>query len=268
MFLKGCPARCPWCHNPESQSFEPELIMFPERCVACGSCRAACTNGTDPERCTACGACAVTCPADARQVAGTTMTAAEVVERAARDRRFYDESGGGITFSGGEPFAQPAFLRSLLIAARDARLSTAIDTCGFASSRLLTQLTPLVDLFLFDLKMTDPVRHRVIVGLPLAPILDNLHALGTAGANVWLRVPIVPSFTDDRAGLEHAARVAAGNPSVRRVYLLPYHATGSGKFRRLRRPYGMEAIDTPSPVRMEELANIFRARGLDTRVGG
>jgi pyruvate formate lyase activating enzyme len=243
-------------------------MTFPERCVGCGSCRAVCPKGTDPSRCTACGACADACPAEARQIAGTKMTCPEVIDLVSRDRTFFEESGGGITVSGGEPFAQPAFLRGLLSAARAARLSTAVDTCGFVSRRLLIELAPLIDLFLFDLKMTDPVRHRVIVGLPLAPILDNLDALATAGANVWLRIPIVPSFTDDRASLEHAARIARSNPCVRRVHLLPYHGNGSGKFHRLHRPYGMRGVTTPSAARMDELAEIFRARGIDTRVGG
>ncbi|HSL23951.1 MAG TPA: glycyl-radical enzyme activating protein [Vicinamibacterales bacterium] len=268
VFLKGCPARCPWCHNPESQSSRPELLTFPERCVSCGTCREVCRSGTDPARCIACGACAEACPADARQLAGRMMRASEVVEILARDRVFYEESGGGVTFSGGEPFAQPAFLGALLQASKEEGLSTALDTCGFTSRKLLLEIAPLVDLFLYDVKVLDPARHRDVVGIPLEPILRNLDALGAAGATVWLRVPIVPAFTDDEIALARVARDLSVNPAIRRVNLLPYHATGSGKFRRLGRAYALDRVAPPSPGRMEALAAIFRAQGMDARVGG
>jgi pyruvate formate lyase activating enzyme len=268
VFLKGCPARCPWCHNPESQSFKEELLRFPERCVECGRCREVCPNGTDAARCTACGACASECPADARRLAGRRMTVEEIIADVARDRVFYDESGGGVTFSGGEPFAQSAFLLALLRAAREAGLSTAVDTCGFVAPGVLLAAAALVDLFLYDLKGLEALRHREIIGLPLKPILDNLDALGRAGARVWLRIPIVPAFTDDRAALEEAARLAGANRAVERVHLLPYHPSGTGKFRRLGRPYALDATAAPSASRMAELADIFRSRGIDTRIGG
>ena len=268
VFLKGCPARCPWCHNPESQSPNPELVTFPERCVSCGSCTAVCPHGTDPTRCTACGTCVAGCPADARQLAGRTMTVAEVLDVVARDRVFYDESGGGVTFSGGEPFAQPRFLLDLLRGSRASGLRTAVDTCGFVARDVLLMAAPLVDLFLYDLKILDPLRHRDIIGLPLAPILENLDALAAAGANVWLRLPIVPGLTDDPAALAEAARIAQRNPAVRRVHLLPYHATGGGKFRRLGREYMLPHVAPPAATRMAELADVFRARGLTTCIGG
>ncbi len=268
VFLKGCPARCPWCHNPESQSHAPELLIFPERCVDCGTCREVCSHGTDAAACTACGTCAEACPADARQLAGRRVDASEVLEVVTRDRVFYEESGGGVTFSGGEPFAQPAFLRQLLQGAKVAGLQTAVDTCGFAPRDLFLELAPLVDLFLYDLKVLDPARHVAMVGVPLAPILANLQALAASGARIWLRVPIVPSLTDAPAGLEEMARLAATLRTVTRVSLLPYHAIGAGKFRRLHKTYLLDGIIPPSGDRMTELAAIFRARGLDVRIGG
>jgi pyruvate formate lyase activating enzyme len=268
IFLKGCPGRCPWCHNPESQSPRPELVTFPERCIACGSCREVCPRETDPARCTACGACVDPCPADARQIAGRQMRVAEVMAVVERDRLFYDESGGGVTFSGGEPFAQPRFLLALLRAAKANGLRTVVDTCGFVSRDVLLAAAPLVDLFLYDLKTLDPIRHREVVGLPLAPILDNLDLLATTDAHVWIRVPIVPGFTDDPSALAEAARIAQGNLAVRRVHLLPYHASGGGKFARLGREYALGSIPVPPAARLAELADLFRARGLATRVGG
>lgn len=268
VFLKGCPARCPWCHNPESQSHAPELLTFPEHCIDCGTCRTVCPHGTDPAECTACGTCADACPANARQLAGEEMSVDEVMELVTRDRVFYEESGGGVTFSGGEPFAQPAFLRALLIAAKREGLSTAVDTCGFAGRGLLLELAPLVDLFLYDLKMLDPERHLRVIGVPLAPILSNLEALAKTSRAVWLRVPIVPSFTDHDADLDAIARLAASLRSVRQVSLLPYHATGAGKFRRLHKDYELAHIAPPDRDRMEHIAGLFRARGLDARIGG
>lgn len=268
VFLKGCPARCPWCHNPESQSHAPELLTFPERCIDCGTCREVCPHGTDPAQCSACGQCAEACPADARQVAGTEMSVGEVMEIVTRDLLFYEESGGGVTFSGGEPFAQPAFLRALLVAAKREGLSTAVDTCGFAGQELLLGLAPLVDLFLYDLKMLDPERHLRVIGVPLAPILSNLEALAKTTTALWLRVPIVPSFTDNDAELDALARLAATLPGVHRVSLLPYHAIGAGKFRRLHKDYELAHIAPPDRERMQRIADLFRARGLEARIGG
>lgn len=268
VFLKGCPARCPWCHNPESQSPLPELLTFPERCVACNACRQVCPNDTDPSRCSVCGACVAACPAEARQMAGRRMTVAEVCAAIDRDRIFYEQSRGGVTFSGGEPFAQPHFLLALLRAAKDGRLHTAVDTCGFVAKDVLLEAARFVDLFLYDLKILDPARHREVVGLPLAPILDNLATLGASDVSIWLRIPVVPGFTDSEAALESAAHIARANPAVRRVHLLPYHATGTGKFERLGREYALSGVAAPSAGRMAELAEVFRSHGLDARVGG
>jgi pyruvate formate lyase activating enzyme len=160
------------------------------------------------------------------------------------------------------------FLEALLLAARAAGLSTAVDTCGFAPRERLLELAPLVDLFLFDLKLADESRHLALTGLPLAPILANLRALAESGALVWLRIPIVPGFSDDADALAESARLAQAIPGLRRVHLLPYHRTGGAKFRRLGRAYALADLRPPSPERMESLAAIFRARGLDARVGG
>lgn len=268
VFLKGCPARCPWCHNPESQSHAPELLTFPERCIDCGTCRDVCPHGTDPAQCAACGECAEACPAGARQIAGREMTVDEVMEVVTRDRVFYEESDGGVTFSGGEPFAQPAFLGALLTSARREGLSTAVDTCGFAGRELLLDLAPLVDLFLYDLKMLDPDRHLQVIGVPLTPILSNLEALARSGRSVWLRVPIVPSFTDGDADLDALAGLAASLPGIRQVSLLPYHKIGAGKFRRLHKDYELAHIAPPDRERMQHIAGLFRARGLEARIGG
>jgi pyruvate formate lyase activating enzyme len=271
VFLKGCPARCLWCHNPESQSFAPEVFVLETRCASCGTCAAVCPHGAPPPGsglCTACGACVEVCPAGARQLAGREMTVAAVVDEVLRDRVFYEESGGGVTFSGGEPLAQPEFLAALLAKCRAAGIHTAVDTCGFSSRERLLALAPLVDLFLFDVKLVDDSRHRALTGLPAAPILDNLRSLAAVHANVWIRVPVVPGHTDAEADVAATAALVADLPRVRRVSLLPYHRTGTPKLRRLGRTSPLDALAPPSPGRLETLAELFRERGLAVQIGG
>ncbi len=268
VFLKGCPARCVWCHNPESQSSAPQLLRFPERCISCGTCTRVCPNGTDPARCTACGLCADACPAEARQLAGRTLSVADVLRTVERDRPFFDESGGGLTISGGEPLSQPAFVLALLGAAKAAGISTALDTCGAGSREALLAVAPLADVVLYDLKLTDDRRHLEYTGVPLGPIVSNLSALGSVHGNIWLRVPIVPGFTDDEPGLEAAARIAASTPGVRRVHLLPYHRTGTAKFARLGTASSIGPVEPPGGARMRDLARIFERRAIETFVGG
>ena len=270
VFLKGCPARCLWCHNPESQSFAPEVLVVETRCVSCGACATVCAHGAPPPGsalCTACGACVEACPAGARQLAGREMTVDAVMEEVRRDRVFYEESGGGVTFSGGEPLAQPGFLQALLGACRAAGLHTAVDTCGFSRRERLLALAPLVDLFLFDVKLVDDARHRALTGLPAAPILGNLRALAAVHPNVWIRIPVVPGHTDAEADVKATAALVAGLPGVRRVSLLPYHRTGAAKARRLGREYPLDALAPPPGERLEELAALFREHGLAVQIG-
>jgi pyruvate formate lyase activating enzyme len=270
VFLKGCPARCLWCHNPESQSFAPEVLVVETRCASCGTCATVCPHGAPPPGsglCTACGACVDACPAGARRLAGRETTVDVVMEEVLRDRVFYEESGGGVTFSGGEPLAQPEFLSALLEACRAAGVHTAVDTCGFSPRERLLALAPLVGLFLFDVKLVDDARHRALTGLPAAPILENLRALAAAHGNVWIRVPVVPGHTDAAADVAATASLVAGLPGVRRVSLLPYHRTGAAKARRLAREYPLDALAPPPRERLEDLAALFRAHGLAVRIG-
>jgi pyruvate formate lyase activating enzyme len=271
VFLKGCPARCAWCHNPESQAFGPEVIVVETRCVHCGTCATVCPRGAPPPGsglCTACGACVEACPAGARHLAGREVTVGETMADVLRDRIFFEDSHGGVTFSGGEPLAQYDFLAALLQAARARGLHTAVDTCGFAPRARLLALVPLVDLFLFDVKLVDDARHRDLTGLPSRPILDNLRSLAEAHAQIWIRVPVVPGYTDGEADLDATAALVAALPGVRRVSLLPYHATGPAKARRLGRPFPLHCVAPPSPDRLEALAAIFRARDLAVTIGG
>jgi pyruvate formate lyase activating enzyme len=277
VFFKGCPARCPWCHNPESQSFEPELIVLESRCIACGACRSVCPHGDaalapPADRraagCDGCGRCVSTCPAAARQVAGRIVTAAEVMTEIRKDRVFFDDSGGGVTFSGGEPLAQPELLRASLELCRAEAIHTAVDTCGWGATSTLLALAPLVDLFLFDVKQLDEERHLACTGLPLAPILANLRALAGCHRAIWLRVPVIPGYTDDFANLRAVAELARSLSGIERVSLLPYHATAAAKLVRLGKPHPLAGTGAPSIEAMDDLSAIVRVSGLPVVVGG
>ncbi len=278
VFLKGCPLRCMWCHNPEGQTAGPEIMALEGRCLACGECRAACPFGTEiggngalPVRhrfCTFCGACVEACPSEARLKVGRQMTVAEVVDEVLKDRIFYDDSGGGVSFSGGEPLTQPDFLQALAEACHALEIHTAVDTCGYGSWESLHAVSRFTDLFLYDLKLMDDERHREVTGVSNAPILANLRSLGQIHDNIWIRVPIVPGINDGDAQLEELARFAASIPGVRRINLLPYHRMGIQKSRRLGVSYPLEDTGQPSAEQIAGYADIFRSFGLRASAGG
>lgn len=199
---------------------------------------------------------------------GRQMTVPELVEQLCADRVFYDESGGGVTFSGGEPLLQFAFLCAALTACRERGLHTAVDTSGFAPREQLLAVAALADLILYDLKTMDDARHRELTGVSNRLILENLEALSRVHHAIWLRVPIVPGVNDGPAELEAIACFGAKISGVCQVNLLPYHQTGLAKRARLRHNDSRESFQSPSAERMEEIAGVFRRAGLDTRIGG
>ena len=277
VFLKGCPLRCWWCHNPESQSAASELRVMEHRCMQCGECVAVCPQSEEqetgapqppPAACTRCGACVAVCPTGARQIVGQTMGVDEVLAEVLRDRIFYDDSGGGVTFSGGEPLLQAEFLCSLLEACRSERLHSVVDTCGCAPRETLLQVAALTNLFLYDLKIIDDNLHREGTGVSNAEILGNLEVLGQSGARIWIRVPIVPGWNDSDEQLTATARFAASVPGVEQVQLLPYHELGRHKVRGAAAVEGHPSQPPPSPEQLERAADRFRACGLSTRIGG
>jgi len=278
VFLKGCPLCCAWCHNPESQLARPEIVVVENRCAACGECRRVCPFGqaatgkgplpTDSAECLVCGQCVQACPTGARQMIGEHRTVTEIMEAVLQDRIFYEDSGGGVTFSGGEPLAQPAFLKAMLEACRAEGLRAAVDTCGFACTDILLDVAGLSHLVLYDLKLMDDTRHRQYTGVSNAPILANLRALARAHRNIWLRVPVIPGINDREEDWRAAAVFAAGLQGIRQVNILPYHKLGLFKSRRMNHPCSLERVEPPSLERMERAAEIFRQRGLDVKTGG
>jgi pyruvate formate lyase activating enzyme len=196
------------------------------------------------------------------------MTVSQVLDAVWQDRIFYDESGGGVTFSGGEPLAQIEFLLACLGACRGRGLHTAVDTCGLAPTARLLAVAPLADLFLYDLKLMDSDRHERYTGAPNGVILENLRALGRVHSRIWLRVPVIPGINDDGAALQAIARFAAAIPGVRQVNLLPFHRTGLPKLARLGRTNPLAGVRLPSPEAMAAAVAIFQDLGLETKVGG
>ena len=278
VFFKGCPLRCWWCHNPESLAVNPEMMFWARRCMQCEACLAVCAQGaisrdgggvsTDSERCTLCGACVEVCYAGARQIVGREMTAAEVMTEIERDIPFYDESGGGATFSGGEPLLQPDFLFALLRACKEKEIRTAVDTCGYAPWEAFDSVRGCVDLFLYDLKLMDDERHRRFTGVSNGLILANLERLSRLGHAIILRVPIVPGINDDDEAIRQTGAFAAGLPHLIRLDVLPYHHMGSEKYSRLNKAYNLPETCPPSHERVAEIVRTLEAFGLEVRVGG
>lgn len=278
VFFKGCPLRCQWCHNPESQHRRQERIFWPERCLQCQACVAACSQGairwdgerpqTDNEKCRLSGDCVKVCYAEARQIAGRRMSAAEVLSEIERDIAFYDDSGGGATFSGGEPLLQADFLVALLQACRDLGIHTALDTCGFAKWETLDRVRPLVDLFLYDIKLMDPRKHRKYTLVFNSRIQENLKRLASLGHHITIRVPVIPGINDDMENLHATGQFATSLPGVTRLDLLPYHAAAMSKYERLHRTYRLPDLQTPSDERLGEIAQIFEGFGLQVKIGG
>jgi pyruvate formate lyase activating enzyme len=278
VFLKGCPLECCWCHNPEGISPQGEIVVMENRCIECGECRRACpqTKGVagrsalpaEIEHCERCGAFLESCPTGGRRLIGREMPVTQLLETIEQDRVFYEDSGGGVTFSGGEPLYQFEFLKESLRACRDRHLHTVVDTCGFARQADLLAVAPLTGLFLYDLKMMDDAKHQHYTGVSNVRILSNLQALGAAHEQIWIRVPVIPGVNDSERELEGLARFVASLPSVRQVNLLPYHRTGLPKARRLGRSNPLAEVEPPSAETMSRAADILSSFGLSTKIGG
>ncbi len=242
VFMKGCPLRCVWCHNPESQSTKMEISFRPESCAACGECVNTCQNGAhrivngshiyERTKCQACGDCVETCLYEALKLAGREMTVEEVMGVVLRDRLFYEQSGGGLTITGGEPMLQAGFNLALLKAARSEGIHTCLDTCGWTSQRNFELVLPYVDLFLFDYKATDPQRHRELTGVSNELILSNLDFLIRQNARVRLRCPLVPGVNDSAKHLQGIATLYRQYPGLDGIDLMAYHNVGNAKYER------------------------------------
>jgi pyruvate formate lyase activating enzyme len=259
-FFKGCPLACAWCHNPEGFAPEPEAIRRLERCISCHACR-------DLPPAQLCGANEV-CPTAALETIGRRLTVDQVTAIARRDEAYYAESGGGVTFSGGEPLAQPEFLLACLDACRGEVLPTAVDTAAFAPEAQVREAARLTDLWLLDLKFMDEAEHRRWTGQSNRPVLANFEVLAAAGARAIVSVPLIPGINDDPADLAARAGFLKGLGCDWPVRLLPYHAAALGKYARQGRVFSLAGLAPPDAGAIERAARSFTSRGISVTVGG
>ncbi len=278
VFLKGCPLRCVWCHNPESQAAGPVLAQFPRNCIGCGKCLSNCPRGAlsqgetqiiiDRARCQSCGACTRECYAEALVLHGREATVAEVLAEVEKDRPFYDNSGGGMTLSGGEPLMQVDFTRALLQAAKQSGLHTVLDTCGYAAWECFERVLPYTDLVFFDVKSADAQQHRHATGHDNRLILENLARVAHHGVGLQVRVPTVPGYNASVPAMEAIARVVSALPGPPPVELLRYHRLGEGKYETLGQACPLTIEQPPSDELMQELCAAVQNQGLRCLVGG
>ncbi len=278
VFFKGCPLGCLLCHNPESQSFRPEIWLREERCTKCLECLDVCEQDAitlrdegahiDRSKCDLGGACVQICPVNALEIVGREMSVTEVMTEVEKDAIFYDQSGGGLTCSGGEPLAQPGFLSALLTACRDRGFHTTLDTSGYAPVEVFRDLAPLVDLFLFDLKLMDRERHLAFTGVTNDLIIENLAWLTRSGYRVILRYPPVPGVNDDEENLRAMGAFLKKIGGIERVDVLPYHVIGVGKYARLERDYTLSEVIPPSAVETDRITGVLREYDVTVTVRG
>jgi pyruvate formate lyase activating enzyme len=266
VFLKGCPLRCLWCQNPESQASQPEIFFDSEKCQGCGTCVQVCPEGaieiyegqssTNRDLCKGAGKCAEVCPNEARNLMG-------------RDAIFYQRSGGGVTLSGGEPLAQPEFAISLLKLCKEAAIHTTLDTCGYARWETMRRILEYVDLVLYDLKHLDPVEHEKYTGVSNDLILDNARRIHhELSIPMLARVPLIPGYNDTAENMAATAQFIVTELDSIKVHLLPYHRLGETKYARMEKPKKSISVQPPGDERMEEIKEVFESFGLTVNLGG
>ncbi|OGV51951.1 MAG: hypothetical protein A2017_04820 [Lentisphaerae bacterium GWF2_44_16] len=243
VFLKGCPLRCRWCHSPESQQTDSEILFRREACSSCGQCMKVCPNNChqfiggmhifDRKSCFTCGHCVEQCISGALGLVGMKMTAEQVIDEVSKDKMFYDESGGGMTISGGEPLLQADFTLELLKLASQRGISSCVETCGYGNYAHLKSWLPYTDIFLFDYKVTDPLLHKELTGRDNRLILENLEKLNAVGAKIILRCPLIPGVNDSQDHLRGIALIANRLENVLEINIEPYNPLVAGKYERL-----------------------------------
>ena len=279
VFLKGCSLRCLWCHNPESVDPGPELMHWPGRCSRCYACIEVCPKGAiakdaagavviDRNACDLCGKCAEACLYDAMQMVGREMSVEDVLAEVEKDRVFYEQSGGGLTLSGGDPFVQSAFAEALLDGCRARGIRTAVDTAGFSKNGVLDRMASKTDLILYDLKCMDDARHKELTGVSNVPIIDNLKRLAAGRTEVWVRIPLVPGVNDDDENIRRTIAFLSSLKTIRRVGILPYHSGGLEKARRIGQESHFRKFETPSEKRVAAIEAAFGEAGFEVRRGG
>jgi len=275
VFMKGCPLQCQWCSNPESQQASPEILTLDRNCIKCGKCVEACPQDAitmtesgrsiDRNKCDRCLECALVCPAEAIQIVGKYMRIDEVISEVVKDRIFYQNSGGGVTVSGGEPLLQWEFVRELLRKCKARNLHTVLDTSGYAPWKVIEEVLRYTDLVLYDVKLLDSARHQAATGVTNEIILANAAKVARS-KRTWLRYAVIPGFNDSESCTREIAAFASSLP-FEKVSLLPYHAMATQKYERLGREYTCEGISPPTSEHLKQIAQIFESSGVNITIG-
>ncbi len=281
VFFKGCPLKCEWCHNPETQRYEREMQFDPGKCTGCGACVKACPSQAltmkdgrpvlDKEACTLCGRCENYCPAGIREIVGREYTVKELVKELMKDQIFYEDSGGGVTLSGGEVMTMD--MDYILAVARELKrqdITLTIDTCGYVQYERLQALLPYVNTFLYDVKVMDPELHKKYIGADNKLILENLVRLARDGARIYIRIPTIKEVNGNEKNMrETIAFLKEHDIHPAQVNLLPYHDTGSGKYPKLDMEYKGTDLHAPDKEEMKNFVQLFADAGFaNTKIGG
>ena len=269
VFFKGCPLRCLWCHNPESIKIQRQIVFFENKCIGCGECFKRCPNGAIEltpqgrkyyrDKCTLCGTCVEYCYAEATVMQGKVVSVEEVIEEVKKDMPFYENSGGGVTLSGGEPTMQPEFCIAILQESKKAGMHTTLDTSGYVKWETFRKILEYVDLILYDNKHMDPLKHKEYTGLSNELILSNLEKLDKLNIPIEMRMPMIPGLNDSEDNLAAAAQFFGKMKNIERVKLLPYHRLGEGKYERLDMGYELKHIEPPDKTQMDKLADFMKS---------
>ena len=273
VFLKGCPLSCKWCHNPEGISARPEIAFISRKCSGCGTCVSACPNGAqlitgegsrlfDRRLCAVCGKCTDACYSQALLRYGTDVTIDHVMDEILPDVDFYDNSGGGVTLSGGEPLLQSGFCAELLKRCKMAGVKTAVDTSGYVPWDAFRKVIDYTDLFLYDLKHMDSEMHARYTGVPNQRILDNLKRLGSLDKLIEVRIPIIPGINNSYENIRSSAEFLSGISSIKAIKLLRYHSMARSKFEAVGRPDTMPHADSPTEEEMVKISKWFEECGI------
>lgn len=278
VFFKGCPLRCAWCHNPEGQSSKPEILIKSSRCLKeCQECVSHCEQmaiskkkgsvSVDKKKCDGCGKCIEFCTTQAIELVGREVSAQQAMAEIEKDQIFHDESGGGVTFSGGEPLLQADFLNEILSQCQVRGIHTTLDTSGHAPFKVLEKLMGTIDLFLYDLKIMDDQKHRKFTGASNKIILGNLKKLAKKNKNIIIRFPVIPRINDDSQNIQQTAQFILSLQNISQVSLLPYHSLGKDKYLRLDKADSLPSFDQPLKARMEEIKKTFENYGFRVKIG-
>jgi pyruvate formate lyase activating enzyme len=278
VFFKGCPFSCWWCHNPEGLEIAPQSLYSKERCIGCGQCANICPSGalaltprgvmTEYALCKYCGSCALICPAEARELAGKYHSVENLMRIIEKDVLFYDESGGGATFSGGEPMLQADFLLELLKACGQRDIHRAIDTTGYADTNRLMEIARETELFLFDIKLMDSKKHKQYTGVSNHKIFHNLERLAREAVEITIRIPLIPGVNDDDENINRTGSYISKLPGVENVDILPYHEAARYKYLKISTNYNAKNILPPTRDRLSAVAQRLENFGLKVRIGG